>query len=159
MGGCCAHGKVDRWEKTVIYESPFPSQIRLARQLPTRLSTRPSWGQMGSRLHNVHIFRRRRGQIPKFALVLILIPRACWSLEVTMVVNISQAPSCTCRQRSSGREEKIFPGILNPNLNHHHHFDDDQSLQSCWLPYIVSCFGDFDRWFCQLCFITSTKVR
>ena len=54
-----------------------------------------------------------------------------------MVVKFSQARSCTCRQRSSGREEKIFPGILNPNLNnHHYHFDDDQSsmyeiLKSC----------------------------
>ena len=57
-----------------------------------------------------------------------------------MVVKFSQAPSCTCRQRSSGREAKIFPGILNPNLNHHHHFDRC-SLVDC---HIVSCFGDFD---------------
>ena len=69
IGGCCPHGKVDRWEKTIISVSPFPSQIRLGlgRQLPTRLSTRPSGRKILSRLHYVHIFRRRRGQIPKFA--------------------------------------------------------------------------------------------
>ena len=53
------------------------------------------------------------------------------------MVDTSQAPSCTCRQRISGPEEKIFPGILNQNLNNfHYHFDDDQSpiyaiVQSC----------------------------
>ena len=134
MGGHPGHGKVDRWEKTVRSESPFPSQIRLGRQI-SQFSTRPSGRKISSRLHHVHIFRRRRGLIPKYALVLIIIPRACWSLEVTMVVIISQAPSCSCRQGSSGPKEKIFPGILKPNLNHHHHFDGDQSLQSCWLPY------------------------
>ena len=67
MGGYPGHGKVDRWEKTIISVSPFPSQIRLGRQLPTRLSTRPSGRKNVSRLHHVHIFRRRRGQIPKFA--------------------------------------------------------------------------------------------
>ena len=149
MGGCCPyHGKVDRWAKTVISESPFPSQIRLGRQLPTRLSTRPSGRKKVSRLHHVHIFRRRRGLIPKFACVLILIPRACWSPEVSMVVNISQEPSCTCRQRSSGREEKIFPGILNPNLYHHHQrmIIICRCMQFCSLVdcLIVSCFGDFD---------------
>ena len=64
-----------RWtggRKTKISEFPFPSQIRLGRQLP-QLSTRPSGRKILSRLHHVHIFKWRKGLIPKFALDLILI--------------------------------------------------------------------------------------
>ena len=157
MGGFPGHGKVDRWGEN--------SNIRVSISLSdtTRKATTSTlyptfWKEECiTPAPRSHLQKEKRSDSKKK----ILIPRACWSPEVSMVVNISQEPSCTCRQRSSGREEKIFPGILNPNLYHHHQrmIIICRCMQFCSLVdcLIVSCFGDFDRWFCQLCFITSTK--
>ena len=99
------HGKVDRWEanNNILFPISLPDTTRKAATstlYPTFLR------------HHVHIFKwRRRGLIP-ICIISSYFPRACWSPEVTMMeVDVSQARSCTCRQRRSGPEGEIFPGI------------------------------------------------
>ena len=134
IGGHPPHGKVDRWEanNNILFPISLPDTTRKA----TTSTLYPTFLRQDIRTPapRSHLQVEKRFD-SKICIISLYFPRACWLSEVAMIAYISQAPSCTCRQGSSGPKETIFPGILNPNLNNHH-FDDDQSsmyaiLKSC----------------------------
>ena len=109
-GGSPPHGKVDRWE--VNNNILFPISLSDTTLKATTSTLYPTLlGQdILTPAPRSHPQVEKRFD-SKICIISLYFPRACWSLEVTMVVNVSQARSCTCRQRSSGPEGDIFEGI------------------------------------------------
>ena len=119
IGGCCpTHGKVDRWEvnNNILFPISLPDTTRKA----TTSTLYPTFlrQDIGTPAPRSHLQVEKRCD-SKICIISLYFPRACWSPEVPMVAYLSQARSCTCRQRSSGPEEEIFPGIIDQSLNNH----------------------------------------
>ena len=111
IGGCClTHGKVDRWE--VNNNILFPISLSDTTRKATTSTLYPTFLRQDviTPAPRSHLQMEKRFD-SKICIISLYFPRVCWSPEVTMAVNISQARSCSCRQRSSGPEEEIFPGI------------------------------------------------
>ena len=111
MGGCCPHGKVDRWEvnNNILFPISLPDTTLKA----TTSTLYPTF--LRQDIHTPaprsHLQMEKRFD-SKICIISLYFPRACWSPEVTMMMEVvSQARRCTCRQRGSGPEEEIFPGI------------------------------------------------
>ena len=105
------HGKVDRWE--VNNNILFPISLSDTTRKATTSTLYPTFLRQDviTPAPRSHLQMERRFD-SKVCTVSLYFPRACWSPEVTMItLDFSQARSCTCRQRSSGPEEEIFPGI------------------------------------------------
>ena len=109
-GGSPPHGKVDRWKvnNNILFPISLPDTTLKATTstlYPTLLGqdiltpAPRSHPQVEKRFDS------------KICIISLYFPRACWSPEVPMVAKLSQARSCTCRQRSSGPEGDIFEGI------------------------------------------------
>ena len=113
IGGCDPyHGKVDRLGKTnnILFPISLPDTTRKAPTstlYPTFLRQ-----DVNTPAPRSHLQVEKRFD-SKICIISLHFPRACWSPEVKLVGiwNLPQARSCTCRQRSSGPEEEIFPGI------------------------------------------------
>ena len=104
------HGKVDRWEvnNNILFPISLPDTTRKATTstlYPTFLRQDIRTPAPRSRLQVEKRFDS------KICIISLYFPRACWSPEVGMILDVSQARSCTCRQSGSGPEEEIFPGI------------------------------------------------
>ena len=105
------HGKVDRWE--VNNKILFPISLSDTTRKATTSTLYPTFLRQdiitpAPRSH-LQMEEKRFGS--KICIISLYFPRACWLSEVAMIAYISQARSCTCRQRGSGPEEEIFPGI------------------------------------------------
>ena len=105
------HGKVDRWEvnNNILFPISLPDTTRKA----TTSTLYPTFLRQDIRTPapRSHLQVEKRFD-SKICIISLYFPRACWSLEVGMVgANISQARSCTCRQRISGPWEETFQGI------------------------------------------------
>ena len=104
------HGKVDRWEanNNILFPISLPDTTRKAATstlYPTFLRQ-----DIRTPAPRSHLQVETRFD-SKICIISLYFPRACWSPEVSVVMDVSQARSCTCRQRNSGPEEEIFPGI------------------------------------------------
>ena len=117
MGGAFpAHGKVDRWE--VSNNIKFPISLPDTTRKATTSTLYPTFLRQdictpAPRSH-LQVEKRFDSEI---CIISLYFPRACWSPEVKlMVMHFSQARSCTCRQRSNGPEEEIFPGISTKSI-------------------------------------------
>ena len=104
------HGKVDRWE--VNNNILFPISLSDTTRKATTSTLYPTFlrQDVNTPAPRSHLQMEKRFD-SKICIISLDFPRACWSPEVGMIADISQARSCTCRQRSSGPEEEIFPGI------------------------------------------------
>ena len=109
MGGWRpTHGKVDRWE----VNHDIPISLSDTTRKATTSTLYPTFLRQDIRTPAP----RSRLQVEKrfdskICIISLYFPRACWSPEVGMILDVSQARSCTCRQSGSGPEEEIFPGI------------------------------------------------
>ena len=111
MGGSPTYGKVDRWE--VNNNILFPISLSDTTRKATTSTLYPTFlrQDIGTPAPRSHLQVEKRFD-SKICIISLYFPRACWSPEVKlMVMHFSQARSCTCRQRSSGPEGEIFPGI------------------------------------------------
>ena len=118
MIGGPGHGKVDRWE--VNNNILFPISLSDTTRKATTSTLYPTFlGQdIVTPAPRSHLQMEKRFD-SKICIISLYFPRACWSPEVSMmiimiminVMDVSQARSCTCRQRNSGPEEESFPGI------------------------------------------------
>ena len=108
-GGSPPHGKVDRWKvnNNILFPISLPDTTLKA----TTSTLYPTFlrQDLNTRAPRSHLQVEKRFD-SKICIISLYFPRACWSPEVG-VIDVSQARSCTCRQRSSGPEEEIFPGI------------------------------------------------
>ena len=109
-GAFPAHGKVDGWE--VNNNILFPISLSDTTLKATTSTLYPTFLRQDIRTPAP----RSRLQVEKrfdskICIISLYFPRACWSPEVGMILDVSQARSCTCRQSGSGPEEEIFPGI------------------------------------------------
>ena len=109
-GGSPPHAKVDRWKinNNILFPISLPDTT-LKATTSTLYPTLLGQDILTPAPRSHPQVEKRFGS--KICIISLYFPRACWSLEVTMVVNVSQARSCTCRQRSSGPEGDIFEGI------------------------------------------------
>ena len=103
------HGKVDRWK--VNHDIPISLSDTTRKATTSTLYPTFLRQDVITPAPRSHLQMEKRFD-SKVCTVSLYFPRACWSPEVTMItLDFSQARSCTCRQRSSGPEEEIFPGI------------------------------------------------
>ena len=113
IGGHPPHGKVDRWEanNNILFPISLPDTTLKA----TTSTLYPTFfGQdIITPAPRSHLQMEEKRFDSKICIISLYFPRACWSPEVKLVgiLKFSQARSCTCRQRNSGPEEEIFPGI------------------------------------------------
>ena len=106
-----AQGKVDRLE--VNNNILFPISLSDTTRKATSSTLYPTFlrQEVITPAPRSHLQVEKRFD-SKICIISLYFPRACWSLEVGMVgANISQARSCTCRQRISGPWEETFQGI------------------------------------------------
>ena len=111
-GAFPAHGKVDGWE--VNNNILFPISLSDTTLKATTSTLYPTFLRQDiiTPAPRSHLQMEEKRFDSKICIISLYFPRACWSPEVTMIgVNVSQARSCTCRQRRSGPEGEIFPGI------------------------------------------------
>ena len=103
------HGKVDRWK--VNNNILFPISLSDTTLKATTSTLYPTFlsGDNCTPAPRSHLQVEKRFD-SKNCIISLYFPRACWSPEGT-IEDISQARSCTCRQRSSGPKEEIFQGI------------------------------------------------
>ena len=116
MIGGYNHGKVDRWGEynNLLFPIFLPDTTLKANTLTIGLYPTFLKQDILTPAPRSNLQTEKRSDLKK-------IPfshsnRACWSPEVTMV-DVSQAPSCTRRQPTSGQEEELFPGFYNKNLS------------------------------------------
>ena len=109
-GGSPPHAKVDRWKvnNNILFPISFPDTTLKA----TTSTLYPTFLRQDviTPAPRSHLQVEKRFD-SKICIISLYFPRACWSPEVEVLMDFSQARSCTCRQRSSGPEEEIFPGI------------------------------------------------
>ena len=116
IGGSPAHGKVDRWE--VNNNIWFPISLSDTTLKATTSTLYPTFLRQdictpAPRSH-LQVEKRFDSEI---CIISLYFPRACWSSEVEVLMDFSQARSCTCRPRSSGPEGEIFPGISSKSYH------------------------------------------
>ena len=110
-GGSPPHAKVDRWKinNNILFPISLPDTTLKA----TTSTLYPTFlrQDVATPAPRSHLQVEKRFD-SKICIISLYFPRACWSPEVGLIMDVaSQARSCTCRQRSSGPEEEIFPGI------------------------------------------------
>ena len=109
-GNYPTHGKVDGWE--VNNKILFPISLSDTTLKATTSTLYPTFLRQDiiTPAPRSHLqMEKRFGS--KICIISLYFPRACWLSEVAMIAYISQARSCTCRQRNSGPKGEIFPGI------------------------------------------------